>query len=193
MQMITRTQAGWAGSAGLQADAVSPSPPSSLPIDQRVTRSKARTRKHSILRTALLLLVTALVICFSLIWRAETARVRAIQASLDAPISAIQARFDELGFLPATLDAQSLRTFESYAGYSDRFYAINSGEPAIIATTGSVPLLLRPNGRYVVVFHHGKLHTEWLTTAQYRDAMQNQLDSMHAFEERLRSRPPELP
>src|SRR5437868_12577177 len=89
----------------LHAGAAVPRPPvASVPIEQRVTRSKLESRKHSILRTAVLLLGSAFVICTTMVWRADTDRLRAARAALDAPTAAMQARIDELGgALPATL------------------------------------------------------------------------------------------
>ncbi len=183
MQMIQPLQAGAARSI-----------PTPVPApQQRLVESRIRARQQKILRTALLLLFSAALICVLVVYRSDSARLAISQRNLDGTVRALQSRIDELGWLPGTLTEEEAKGIQSYAGYADRSYAHRSGQPVIIAVSYHVSLLLRPNGRHVVIYDLGRLRTQWMTDSEFAAAVREQADQMRAYEQRLRNRPPELP
>lgn len=184
MQMIHPLHAGAA--RGLRA-------PVLVSIEDRAVESKVRARHQHIIRTALLLFGSAVVICILLMWRTDVQRRRAALAAFDAPVNALQARIEELGFLPATMEESKLHGLQYYSQAPDRYYAMHSGKPSIVGISDKVSLLIHPSGRFVVFYQRGRLHTEWMSSSQYEAAMKLQSEDIRAFEQSQRSRPPELP
>lgn len=167
----------------LHAGAVRPIAEPTLPVEQRAVRSKTRVRRRQLARSALLLLLSATMLCGMVIWRRDNIRLTATQAMLAKPMGTIQARVDQFGSLPGDLRSADLPGIASYAGVADRFYAVHSGDAAIIAFSNKVPLILRPSGRYVIVYHQGRLFNEWRTEREFNRAMHEQAERMAAFEQ----------
>ena len=177
----------------LHAGAVRPlRAPIMASVDERVVEIKTRARQQRILRTTLLLLGSALLICVLVLLRTDTQRHNLAADSLEAPMRALQARINALGFLPATIDEDSIKGLNYLTSMADRFYAMHA-DKAIIGSSDKVSMYLRPSGRFVVWYDHGKLFTQWMNMAEYDSALRTQHDQMRAMEDRMRSRPPELP
>lgn len=179
----------------IQVDLPRPARPV-VSIEQRAVQSKARARQRQLLRTLLALTVTAIGLFAVVTWQRDSINLEIREKLMQPPMLELQARLDELGFLPASPPAvgpDEESPLASYAGYSERFYAVRTGGPAIIAVSHPLTLILRSNGRYVIVYQDGKLHTEWMTERELRTAMAEQLERIKQFEAELHSRPPDLP
>ncbi len=168
-------------------------PKPDISVEERVVESKVRARRHQVIRTGLLLGLTAVMLFVFISWRTDRMREAAAVRSTDIPVQALQKTIDELGRLPATLTGAQRGPLQSYASDADRFYAMHADGPVIIGTTSAVSLILHHNGRCVIIYDKGKVHAEWMSHGEYNDAAQRQVDAMKAFEEQRQARPPQLP
>jgi hypothetical protein len=72
---------------------------------------------------------------------------------------------------------------------------MNSHRPggSIVAVSSKVSQILQSSGRFVVRYDKGRLYTQWMVSSEFEAALQAQREDKTAFEEQMRSRPPELP
>lgn len=167
----------------------------SLPASlvERVTASKMRARRRWAVRTGMLLLVSGILLATLVIWQRDSETRSAWLRTTSRSAAAIQAHFDQTGYLPANLPYASEFVPMTYASYADRFYAVNASRPVIIAMSGSLPLVLQPDGRTVIIFENGTVRTEWMSTGAFTTAYLEQLRDAEQFEHERRSRVPQLP
>lgn len=159
----------------------------------RMLESKARARRWWAIRSTILLAASAVGLCVFVTWRRDCLTIQALLQNVRQPVAVLQSRVDELGALPAVLPADLSRVFPSYADSADRFFAAKSGGPAIVAAGPIVRLILRKDGRYIVVYDHGKLSSEWASMPQFDARIRDQIERTRLFEQERQSRPPELP
>ena len=177
----------------LQADA-GRLPKPVVSVDERIVESKVRARRRQVFRTIILLGLSAAMLCGFVIWRRDSLLVKsALENAEKEPVSALQAKIDALGLLPASIPETHRGSLQSYAGDADRFYAMNADEPVIVGVSSPVTLILRPNGRYVIIYDKGKVHAEWLSLRDYDKAVEAQMARMKLFEDKRQARPPVLP
>ena len=164
-------------------------------VDQRVVESRIRARRRWVLRTTLMLVLTAGILCLLVMWRRDETTVASCLALLDAPVSALQRSVEKYGWLPAGLPEPAAAALEGgyYASNIERFYAMNTSEPVIIAFGRSVPLILGRDGRGVIEYHQGKVSRKWLSLTGFQRAWLKQEEQMRAFQEKVKSGPPPLP
>lgn len=177
----------------LQAGVSRPLDQPFVSVEERIVESKARARRRWIIRTALLLLTTSAMLFGLVTWRRDSMRITGSLQAIERPIAALQIKIDQLGRLPAILPEFEGSLIESYAGAADRFYAINSSKPSIVAVSGRIPVILGEDGRCVIIYDRGKVYSEWMKQGRFEAAMQSQWDLIQAFEQQRRSRPPALP
>lgn len=158
--------------------------------DERVLAARARARRRWVIRTALLLLLTAATLVILVMLRRDRMAMAEQLGRLELARSALQEKIKTFGTLPSAVPELK---HCYYASNEERFYAMNTQEPVIIAYTPMVPLLLRSNGRAVLIAENGKVHAEWRPESEFRSAWWSQQERIAAFEEKLRARPPELP
>jgi hypothetical protein len=165
-------------------------------IEQRAVESKVRARQRQLLRTLLALTAAAIGLFTFVTWRRDTINLEVRARAVQAPMLELQARFDELGFLPSApppVEPDEESPLASYAGYAERFFAVRTGGPAIIAVSHPITLILRSNGRYAIIYQDGKLHSQFMTDRELRTAMADQLERMKKFEAEVHAAPPALP
>jgi hypothetical protein len=138
-----------------------------------------------------MLSLTAVVLCLFVIWGRDRSTTSSVLKSLDPAIKDLRERMRSLGMLPASLPELGIRV--AYASNAERFYAMNSTDAVIIGYTAPVNLLLRQNGRGVIVYQKGKVWSEWVPEGEFLRRLQAQQKNMEAFEASVRARPPELP
>jgi hypothetical protein len=160
-------------------------------MPERAVGSKFNARRRRVIRSTATLLFTAVVLCLFVIWGRDRSTSAAVLKSVDPAVNDLRQRMRTLGALPASLPELGIKL--PYASNAERFYAMNSKDPVIIAYTSPVNLLLRQNGRAVIVYQNGKIWSEWLSEGEFLKRLQAQQKSMEAFEASVRSRPPELP
>lgn len=175
----------------LEVDARRPASEANETLDQRILSSKARTRRRWAIRTALMLLVSAAVLCLFVMWRRDQAAVETFTRSLVPTLAALQGRIDALGWLPAV--PPKLQPGYSYVSDGERFFAMSVPEPVIIGASPPLSLFLQADGRLVIIYESGKVRSQWLTLAEFESALLKQQDRMKAFEQERDSRPPVLP
>lgn len=163
-------------------------------VDERLLARRARARRRRTIRTALMLLITAAILCIFVTWRRDKTAVAAQLWSLERPVVAIQAKIDAYNVIPPP-SGELERGY--YASDAERFYAMNTSEPVIIYFSPRIHLMLRQNGRAVIISEKGEEHikvrAEWLTATEFLRAWLKQEKGRKAFEEKIRSRPVNLP
>ena len=170
------------------------------PSIARLLEQQMRARRRWVFRSLAFLTLTSAVLVLLVIWqrdRLEADRVVALMGrsgDVTRPVGQIEASIRNLGLLPATLPRQDEEGVRfTYASYPERFFAIRTGGPAIIAASVEVNLILRPGGRAVVLYDHGKIRSEWMSSSEFAVAVSRQNERIAEFEQQLRAKPPELP
>ncbi len=158
--------------------------------DERLLAGRARARRRWAIRTSLILLLTAATLCIFVTWRRDRMTVAWRLLSLKPAVATLQQRIDKFGMLPSVVPGLE-KCY--YASDSERFYAMNAAEPVIIAYQPRTHLMLRDNGRAVIIYEGGTVRQEWLPETGFRGTWRQQQERMKIFEEKMRSRPPELP
>lgn len=161
-------------------------------MDDRVSASKAKARRQWVARTALMLGATGVLLAIMVVWRRDTDTIAAKNRATDRSTQAIQAYIQQTGLLPAVLPPDERNTL-GYGSYADRYYAQNGSDPVIMAWSSPVSLLLRSDGRSVIVYERGKVRTEWMTEAQFSAAWSAQTRREQEFERQRRAEVPQLP
>ena len=161
-------------------------------MDDRAIISRARARRHWVARTGLILGATGLLLMALVTWRRDAESVALSMRITQRGVTALQAHLDATGLLPSELPSVDPTRYV-YATYADRFYAQRTSRPVIIAASAPLSLILRSNGRCVIIYENGKVHAEWLTLAQFGNAFDAQLADAAAFERQRQGRIPQLP
>ena len=177
----------------LQAAVSRPTDQTIASVEERVVESKVVARRRQVLRTGLLLLTTSVMLCGFITWRRDCLRIDISRQAMERPLSALQKRIDELGRLPAVVPEFEDSLIESYASSADRFYAMNSSKPTIVAISNLVPVFMGQDGRCVIIYDQGKVYSEWMPRRRFETAMEVQWAATRAFEKMQHDRPPVLP
>lgn len=157
--------------------------------DDRAYAGRARARRRWAVRTLLTLLLATVVLCVFFAWRRDRTLMSNRLEKLAPAVAALQEEIDERGKLPPDLrDFKSLRYFRDA-----RFYAMNTERPVILASGPEGRLVIHPRGHAVIVLQDGKVTAEWMSHAELMEALRIQNLNIEAFEERIRSQPPDLP
>jgi len=160
---------------------------------QQVLTRQIQTRRLWIFRTVVILSISAVFLCFLVMWRRDQLTVTLQVQSLEKPAAILQTRIDELGRLPAFVREFSECNLAFYVSDIERDYAIQASGPVIIAATPPIELLLSENGRAVVIYQQGKVKPTWMTVSQYDKDRQEQVVAIQAFEQKRKLQPPVLP
>jgi len=174
----------------IRIDTPSSSRKTHVPISQKSLREKAKARRRWIIRSALTLTLTAVLLWGLVIWRRDKSTVDINLRKVNDSVAVLQERVTNLGMLPAS--APELNDL-TYASYSERYYAKQSSEPVIIAFTKEIPLILRKSGRCVVFYDQGKLNTKWMSVSDFQLTWRKQEDKMRAFDQKRFSEKPDIP
>src|SRR5688500_8428050 len=139
-------------------------------VEERVVESKVRARRRRVIRTVLLLFTTSAILCGFVTWRRDSMTIDSWLQTVNGPMVALQKKIDQLGRLPAA-QPEFEGAIESYANAADRFYAMQSSKPVIVAISPSVPLILRENGRCVIMYDRGKVYSDFMPRRQFEAAV----------------------
>ncbi|UCD28931.1 MAG: hypothetical protein JSV03_00150 [Planctomycetota bacterium] len=159
-------------------------------MDQSLPVNKRRARRRWIIRTGLMLSLTAFLLFFFVTWRRDQLGIDASLRSLDLPVTILQNKIDTLGWLPTTLPELGNNY---YASDAERYFAMNTTEPVIIATTKPTHLILREDGLCAITYHKGKISSKWIPLSEFRLIWHSQERKMEEFEEKQHSKPPIIP
>jgi hypothetical protein len=176
----------------LQAGVSRPMDQALVSVEERVVESKVRARRRRIVRSVLLLLTTSVMLCGFVFWQRDSTLITKSLQAIDPSMSELQKKIDLLGRLPAVMPGPD-GVMESYSSSADRFYAMNSGKPTIVAVSSLVPIVLGQDGRCVIIYDQGKVYSEWMSQRRFEAAMQTQWAATKAFEKERHDRPPVLP
>lgn len=166
--------------------------PGAAESGDRATQRRVRARRFWAIRSSLLLVTSAVLLCIFVMWRRDSFDRNLMLQDLRTRVAALQAQIDELGVLPASLPPQ-LEDLPSYANAADRFFALNSETPTVIGFTRPRSLMLRQDGRCVILYKRGQVSVVWVTESEFRRQIREQQERMTAFEKERHARPPELP
>lgn len=161
-------------------------------------RSKARARRWWAIRSSTALILLAAALCLFVIWNRDRNIARRLLVSLDPVVRELQAKTNTLGVVPAYIPGpapigQSKFGFAHTFSADERQFAIESGEPCIIAYTSPARLLLHRNGRCVIYHDKGQILAVWLTEGDFHKRILRQDQLIEEFQAQRRSRPIELP
>lgn len=163
-------------------------------VDQLVLASKAKARRRWMIRSGLMLTVTA-VIGFAVVVMDRNNRTR--QSFLDqikVPAAALESSLAMLGDLPAVIPQHAHVDILRYdAPDSLRAYATSTTEPTIIGYTAPITLIIQPAGRAVLLYHAGKIERRWMNERDFRLAIIAQHERLEAYDSERSARPPNLP
>lgn len=165
----------------------------SLPDRILLKSSQAVHRRRWILRSSILLLVSAGLITFLVMKRRDDMAVRGLLRSLDKSVLALQAQVDALGQLPARLPETNTTLQIAYATDAQRAYAREADRPVIIATTPWLGRVTASEGAGVILYEHGKVWREWWTRPRLLGEWRAQEDRIRAFDRERREAVPVLP
>ncbi|MGQ9650386.1 MAG: hypothetical protein ACUVXJ_09775 [Phycisphaerae bacterium] len=161
-------------------------------------RSKARARRWWAIRSSTVLIFMAVALCFLVIWHRDRNLARRLLASLDPVVKELQVKTDALGVLPAYVPdpapiGQARFSFAYTFSADERQFAIDSGEPCIMAYTSLIRLLLHRDGRCVICHHKGQIRAVWMAESDFQRQMLRQNQLVEQFQARRRSEPVRLP
>ncbi len=166
---------------------------SSTSVGDTVLQSRVRQRRQWVFRTTAMLAVTAVLLSFLVTWRRDEMAVQESLRLLAGPAAQLQAHLDTWGHLPGDLPEPVSSDVTLFLSSSDRYFASQTAEPMFIAYSPEVMLHLKEDGRATIVYEKGKIRTQWMTSAEFREQSEAQNARMQAFEQERRARPPELP
>jgi len=158
--------------------------------DEQVVASKARARKRWIVRTTVVLLGAFVVFFLVVTLQRDAVHRDTVLGSSVKLCSELQASLDIWQRLPARVSALGQ---SYYASAIERQYAKQTLEPMIVVAFNTTQLMLRQDGRCVIVYEKGKVRPEWLALDEFRTRWAQQREKVRAFEKEWRSRPPQLP
>lgn len=176
----------------VNAHRVAPVRAASDELRLRVRADKARSRRRWLLRSLAALVLMGVLLVGLLIWQRNQRDILLAQERFQPVTAALQAQIDKWGVLPGSLPEL---TTGAYANSEQRFYARNTDQPVIVASSHPVRLLFSEDGRVVITYQHqqGAVKQEWLSASEYRSRLHAQNERMDAFVKKVRNRPPELP
>ena len=137
---------------GLQVSAPRSYPEPDGSIGDRALASRARARRRWVIHSALTLLLTAATLCIVVAWRRDRATVDQQLRALEPAVAAFRQNIRTYKRLPHNSLLPKIDNCQ-YPRDEERYYAINTAKPAIVAwTKRPVHLMLRSNGYAVIVY-----------------------------------------
>jgi hypothetical protein len=168
------------------------------PMSDAPPGSKVRASRLWAIRSSTILIVAAAVLCLFVIWNRDRNTSARCLRFLDPVVKHLRDKTREFGAIPAEVPdlasrGTNLVVFDYRFGQADRYYAMNTQDPVIIAYTRLIPLQLRPNGRCVIIYQDREIRSAWLDEGEFSRQWKLQSRKQEEFQERMRSRPVELP
>lgn len=150
-------------------------------------------RRRWVFRMVSFVSITAVILCFIVAWRRDALVVNHQIRTLSEAVTDIQATLDEIGRLPAEVPELHHTPLAYYATDADRYYAINTEAPVILAAMPRISLLLGEDGHAVILYKQGKVWAEWMSATDYERAKWQQDQEIEAFEQERSEQPLILP
>lgn len=158
-----------------------------------IATPRLHARRKWIVRASLSLSISALVLVFLVIVRRDKMTIDECMRSMARPVGTLQAQVDSLGRLPASIPESSKTLGLRYADDLVRHYAQQAGEPVIIASSPAIPLILRDNGRGVILIQDGRVWQEWWTASEFSKQERAQEARLRSWDRQRRALLPQLP
>jgi hypothetical protein len=137
-------------------------------------------------------------LCLFVIWSRDRNTATLFMKMMEPVVKELQDKTTSLGVIPAHIPepppiGRARVTFSYTYGAEERYFAINSDEPCIIAHTAKVSRYLLPKGHGVIIYHKGQVSAVWLTESEFSKQWEQQRRRLEEFQAKMRSRPVELP
>lgn len=155
--------------------------------------SKVQNRRRWIIRTALFLGTSSILLCTLVAFRRDQSTVRDSLAAMAPIVRQLQADTDALGQLPAALNGSGPFRDMAYVTELAREYANATKSSCIVAYSVRIPLVLGADGCIVLISEAGKVRQEWWSRIDLHNALQSQDTRIRAWELARRSTRPQLP
>lgn len=163
------------------------------PAEEQASLLRRTARRRWVFRTTTLLAMTAVALCFFVAWRRDQSVISTRLQMLAGPVAQLQAQVEQIGRLPAQPPEMAHEAFTYYLSDADRHYVSQTSDPAIVAVTAPVQLVLMEDGRAVIVYHQGKLEAAWMTVSRFDKVWDQQQKQLNEFEQRRKAQPIVLP
>ncbi len=167
-----------------------------LDVAEQAAATKLRRRRRWMIFSLAQFLVLGLAVTLLLAWQRDQRALHTTLDRLNKPLLALQESVDRWQMLPAALPVET--KYLAYASDADRYYAMNASEPAIIAFTQPLDMVLKADGRGVLFFHRdeqgrGRITSEWMSTAEFYARWTNQERKIREAEQERLAKPVQLP
>jgi hypothetical protein len=162
-------------------------------IDKRVSDNRALARRRWVFRMASFVSITAVILCFIVAWRRDAMVVDIHVRELSKPVESLQATFAEIGRLPAEVPELRNMRLAYYASDAERYYALHTDEPVILAALPTTSLLIWEDGRAIILYHQGEFRAEWMPGSTYGPKRWQQEQAVETFQRERSEQPIILP
>jgi len=162
-------------------------------MDQRVVASRARARRRWVFQTILTLSITAILLCFLVVYRRDQLTIADQVRSMDDFTVKLQEQVKAFEWLPGRPPQWKHGNLGYYASDAERRFARETSDSVIVAAGQLVPLLFKEGGRVVVSIQKGKIECRWMSGTEFRQKWAAQQDKLEKFEESRRAKPIEIP
>jgi hypothetical protein len=137
---------------------------------QKVSLRTLLERRRRIWRRLLLMIVVTVTIIVLALVQRDTQRIRYHAGEMERIAEALRGAMEQKGAAPEVLslarsDSEVATRYLFNVNY--RQHAERRGRSAVCAMREPVPLLLRPNRRYVILFDGRQFSVRWMTEAEF--------------------------
>jgi len=169
-----------------------------LPTGERLPASRTQAKRWWAIRSSSILVFAAVGLCLFVIWNRDRNTVTLYMKMMEPVVKELQDKTTSLGVIPAHIPepppiGRARVAFSYTFAAEERYFAIRSDEPCIIAHTAPVPRFLLQKGRGVIIYHKGSVSAAWLTESEFSRRWEQQRRRLEEFQAQMRSRPVELP
>jgi hypothetical protein len=163
------------------------------PMEERASLLRRMARRRWVFRMTILLALTAVALCFFVAWKRDQTVIDARLQLLAGPMAQLQDQVNQLGWLPAQSPELGNEAFTYYVTDAVRHYVYQTSDPVIVAVTVPVQLVLKADGRAVIIYHKKKLEAKWLSVTRFEKAWDQQEKQIKEFEQQRQAQPIDLP
>jgi len=140
--------------------------------EERVSLRTLYERRWRFWRRLWLMIVGTITIVVLALAQRDTQRIRWHEREMARIAEALRGAIEEKGAAPEVLslarsDSEVATRYLFNVNY--RQHAERRGRSAVCAMRGSIPLFLRPSGRYLILFDGHRFTVEWMSEARFAE------------------------
>lgn len=157
-----------------------PEPLSSAGAATAALRERSRKVRSRLARSLLLLTIAAVVLCVLVVWQRDGRRVDAARRRIRSAFAPVARYLDDHGTLPIDFPYPNgdpaPHTSEAFTYVEPGVirWAVRDPEPVVIGYGRLKGLIASPDGHAVMMYHNGRLWTDWLTPDELEDRLAEQ-------------------